>query len=306
MPAADLGDAGRLRVAIAQRVADAHRGIDDASLLSLVSGSTVDGLADARSDVDMSVVFDALPPESVLRAACETVGEPWFWTAGSIDEGGLVVAFFVDGIEVQIGYSTHAQLGADIDDVLVAHNPDTPNHKLAEGVLKALPLAGAERLMALQQRLAAFPPELGRAMIEHALLKPALSWRGIAQLPRRDTALWCRDVQVDTCYRLLHALCGLNGRYFTRFQVKRVSRLVAKLALAPPVLAARIDALLSAPPAEAFDALHALEGEVLDLVADARPEIDLQAARRRHAGYTAGVEASVPPKLSLKLNSSET
>ena len=46
--------------------------------------------------------------------------------------------------------------------------------------------------------------------------------------------------------------------------------------------------------------------EVLDLVASVRPEIDLQAARRRHAGYAPGVAPSVPPKLSLKLNSSET
>jgi hypothetical protein len=67
----------------------------------------------------------------------------------------------------------------------------------------------------------------------------------------------------------------------TRFQVKRVGRLAARLALAPPALAARIETLLSAPPAAAFDALHALEGEVLDLVAAARPEIDLSPALAR-------------------------
>ena len=70
MPLAnELGANGRLRLALAQRVADAHRGIDDASLLSFVSGSTVDNLADARSDVDMSVVFAALPDEPRLREA---------------------------------------------------------------------------------------------------------------------------------------------------------------------------------------------------------------------------------------------
>ena len=42
---------------LAQRVAEAHRGVDDSSLLAFVSGSVVDGLADAQSDVDMSVVF---------------------------------------------------------------------------------------------------------------------------------------------------------------------------------------------------------------------------------------------------------
>lgn len=70
--------AGQLRLTIAQRVADAPRGIDDASLLSFVSGSTVEGLADERSDVDMSVVFAALPEEARLRQACRSVDGEWF------------------------------------------------------------------------------------------------------------------------------------------------------------------------------------------------------------------------------------
>lgn len=279
----DLGAEGRLRVSIAQRVADAHRGIDDTSLLAFVSGSTVDAIADSRSDVDMSVVFAALPDEAVLREACRTAGGDWFWQLGDVTEG-LVVAFRVDGIEVQIGYNHLAGLTAELDEVLVAHNPDTPNHKLAEGVLKAWPLAGAERLAALQTRLAAFPPALGRAMVVRGLVAP-LSWRGAAQLLHRDAALWCRDIQVDACYRLLLVLCGLNGVYFTRFQVKRMHRLAARLAIAPAALAERIEALLTAPAREAFAALHTLEGEVLELVAQRLPDVDLGAARQRWSAY---------------------
>ena len=275
---------GQRRVAIAQRVADAHRGIDDASLLALVSGSTVEGLADARSDVDMSVVFAAVPEEALLRQACRRAGGgEWTWHQGDAQEG-LVVAFQVDGMEVQIGYCSHAWLDHELDDLLVRHNPDTPNHKLAEGMLKAVPLAGAERLAELQQRLSAFPPELGRAMVVHGLVGP-VSWRGVAQLIHRDAGLWCRDIQADACYRLLLVLAGLNGCYFTRFQVKRMHRLGAALAIAPPALAGRIDALLQAPPHEAFAALHRLEGEVLDLVAAHRSDVDLSVARKRHAAF---------------------
>lgn len=281
-----MGPESRLRLALAQRVADAHAGIDDASLLSFVSGSTVDDLADARSDVDMSVIFATLPGEAVLREACRRVPGEWFWQQGSTAEG-LVVAFRVDGVEVQIGYQHEAGLSADLDDLLVRHHPDTPNHKLAEGILKARPLAGAPRLAALQARLAAFPPELARAMVEHGL-KPSLSWRGMAQLVHRDTALWCRDLQVDACYRLLLVLCGLNRRYFTRFQVKRLHRLADSLAIAPPALADRIEALLAAEPLAAFEALHRLDGEVLDLVAAHLPEVDLSQARERRAAWPAG------------------
>lgn len=271
---------------IAQRVADAHRGIDDASLMACVSGSTVDNIADALSDVDMSVVFATLPEEAVLREACRRAGGEWFWQAGDLDEG-LVVSFHVDGVEVQIGYSREAGLAAMLDEVLVKHNPDTPNHKLAEGILKAMPLAGADRLDALQHRLAAFPPELGRAMVVHGLAGP-VSWRGITQLLHRDAGLWCRELQADACYRFLLVLHGLNRRYFTRFQVKRMQRVASKLAVAPPQLAERIDTLLSAPHREAFIALHALEGEVLGLVAQQMPDVDLAAVRKRREAFAPG------------------
>jgi hypothetical protein len=269
---------------IAQRVADAHRGVDDASLMSCVSGSTVDNTADARSDVDMSVVFAKLPEEAVLREACRRAGGDWFWSAGNVAEG-LVVSFHVDGVEVQIGYNNEAGLIADLDEVLVRHNPDTPNHKLAEGILKSMPLAGADRLAALQQRLAAFPPELGRAMVVHGLGSAPVSWRGISQLLHRDAGLWCREIQADACYRFLLILSGLNRRYFTRFQVKRMQRLASKLEIAPPQLAERIETLLSAPHREAFIALHALEREVLDRVAERMPDVDLGAARKRWEAF---------------------
>ena len=291
-PTIDLNAAGRQRLAIAQRVADAHRGIDDASLLSFVSGSTVDGLADERSDVDMSVIFAALPKAAALRDACRRAGgSEWIWQIGKLAEGGSVVAFHVDAIEVQIGYSSQAVLNAELDGILEQHNPDTPNHKLAEGVLKALPLAGGDRLLALQARLAQFPPALGRAMAVHGLASPT-PWRAINQIVHRDAELWCREIQVDACYRLLLILCGLNGRYFTRFQVKRLHRLAAQLPLAPPALADRIEALLAAPARAAFTELHRLEGEVLARVAARWPDIDLALQRERRALYSVATGGS--------------
>lgn len=277
--------AGHLRRRIAQRVCDAHRGIDDSSLLSFVSGSVVDGLADDKSDVDMTVAFAGLPAEAVLREACERAGgSPWFWTAGALDEGGLVVAFTVDGIEVQIGYSSHGTLTGQLDELLVHHNPDTPLHKLAEGILKAEPLFGERPLRALQQRLAVFPPGLALAMARHWLATPT-PWRALAQIVDRDAALWCREIEVEACYRLLGLLAAVNRRYFTRFQVKRMGKFVAALAVAPPRFAERVEALLAAPPHEAVRALHELEAEVFALVAERLPEVDLTAVRARHAQF---------------------
>src|SRR5262252_6540498 len=60
----DTRDHQALRRAIAQRVADAHEPLLPAALAAMVFGSTGDGIADARSDIDMSIVFDELPDEA--------------------------------------------------------------------------------------------------------------------------------------------------------------------------------------------------------------------------------------------------
>jgi hypothetical protein len=270
---------------LAQRVADAHRVFDDGTLLALVSGSVVEDLADARSDIDMSVVLATLPDEAALQAACQRAGgTAWFWQTGQLHEGGLVVAFRLEGIEVQIGYASQATLNDQLDELLLRHNPDTPLHKLGEGLLKAEPLVGAERLAALKARLAAFPPGLAQAMLAFWLKTP-MPWRAVSQILHRDATLWCHEILVEACWRQLGQLAALNSRYFTRFQLKRMHKLAASFAIAPPALAERIDALLQAPPRAAFDALHRLEGEVLALVAQHAPATDLKAPLARRADY---------------------
>jgi len=278
--------ASELRRGIARRVAEAHAALNDAALLALVSGSVVDGTADDRSDVDMSIVLSRLPDtDAPLVAACAAAGgSAWFWRAGSLEEGGLVVAFRVDGIEVQIGYSTHDRLARDMDELLLRHNPDTPLHKLAEGLLKAEALTGAPLLASLKVRLESFPPALGRAMVEHFVATP-LPWRAIAQIVHRDSPLWCRDLQVDAVYQLLGVLAGLNGRYYSRFQVKRLHKLASGFTLAPPNLPQRVAAILDGPIVPGFDLLHALEGEVLELVSHKMPDVNLAGAPQRRAAW---------------------
>lgn len=279
----------RDRRRLAQRVADGHRGIDDSTLLCFVSGSVVEGLADARSDVDMSVVMAQLPGREVLEQACQSAGgTPWFWLAGDLAEQQLVVAFHVDGVEVQIGYTSHTVLHDQIDELLVRHNPDTPLHKLAEGILKAEPLFSQRPLQALQQRLAVFPPELALAMARHFSGTPPFPWKAMNQLIERDAALWCRELQVQACYRLLGMLAAVNDLYYTTFQNKRLHHFAARLQRSPPDLADRIEALLSADPAPAAQALHRLEGEVLALVAERFPTLDLSAVLARRAHFIPG------------------
>jgi|GEM_PF-1882273 len=274
-----------LRRAIAQRVADAHERLWPGAITAMVFGSTVDGAADSRSDVDMSIVFEQLPAEAALAAACGSAGGgAWVWQNGNLHEEGLAVGFDLEGIEVQIAYTDLRTLQRDLDELLVEHKPDTLNHKIAEGLLKAQPLIGPERLAAWCAQVAAFPPALGDAMMRHYLAEPT-PWKWFGLLLHRDAQLWSRELLVQACYRLFGVLAGLNRCYFTTFQFKRVRRFAAQLAIAPTQLVERIEALLVAPLPGAFSALYTLDGEVLALLAAHAPQIDLSAAQERRAKF---------------------
>ncbi len=273
------------RRAMAHRVADAHAALAPGALCAMLLGSTADGSADDRSDLDISLVFDHLPDEAALAAACRGCGGGvWLWQSGQLHEEGLAVGFTVDGIEVQIAYSAPAILQRDLNELLVEHKADTLNHKIAEGLLKAEALIGAERLLAWRAQVATFPPPLGDAMMRHYLGQPT-PWKWFGYLLQRDAALACREFVVDACYRLFGVLAGLNQRYYTTFQFKRMRRFASQLAIAPPQFGERIEALLEAPLRQAFTALYALDGEVLALVAAHAPHIDLAATHDRRTRF---------------------
>jgi hypothetical protein len=273
------------RRVIAQRVAQAHEPLLPGAITAMVFGSTADGLADARSDVDMSIVFDALPDEAELAAACRRAGGgPWAWKNGTLHEEGLAVSFQLDGVEVQVVYTDPRILQADLDELLVEHKPDTLNHKIAEGLLRAQPLIGADRLQAWRAQVAAFPAALGDAMMRHYLAEPT-QWRWFGLLLHRDAELWSRELLAQACYRLFGVLAGLNRCYFSPYQFKRVRRFAAQLALAPRDLVNRVEALLVAPLPDAFSALHALDGEVLGLLKAHAPQIDQSAALERRTRF---------------------
>lgn len=71
-----------------------------------------------------------------------------------------------------------------------------------------------------------------RVLAAHGTLAVAgeLTWKAITQLVHRDAALWCRELQVQCCYRLFGVPAWLNV-----FQFKRMHRLAGRFDLAPHI-----------------------------------------------------------------------
>lgn len=123
-------------------------------------------------------------------------------------------------------------------------------------------------------RVCEYPEPLRRAMVEqHWNFFPL--WYYDEQIAVRDAELWRLDMLLDAAFNLLGVLAGLNRLYFTRFELKHMRGLIAKMQLAPPQLADRLESLFNLEPVPAATELGRLVEETRALVAAELPELEL-------------------------------
>src|SRR5262249_40848832 len=84
---------------------------------------------------------------------------------------------------------------------------------------------------------------------------------------------------VQSALDLLAMLAGINRVYFSSFQFKRMGAFAARLTLAPPDLANRLERLFD-DPHRAGDGLEALVVETLAIVERELPDLDTTRAGR--------------------------
>ena len=266
---------------LAHKVALAHQPLPGAAA-ALVTGSVARGQADTASDIDMGVYYaDALPDDAAREQICAALGGQRRRLLGADPGGGTVIdAFDLGGVEVQLIHALISAVDADLDEVLVRHNPDTPLAKLVEGHQVAVAFYGEAQVEAWRRRASHFPPELGIAMVRHHVrFFPA--WGVMDQFLTRDATVWYHQILVENSQNLLGVLAGLSGVFYTPFQFKRMKHFVQKLTIAPTDLLPRLEGLYGADVATALPALETLVAETVTLVEAQMPEIDTSAVRRR-------------------------
>jgi predicted nucleotidyltransferase len=243
---------------------------------ALLAGSGARGDADRYSDVDLLLYVDEQPPADRLERLRDGLdGGESVWIAEP-----HLIQFAVGGVAVQVGYGTVAEMDEALDTALVRLEQviGSPNQKMLSGLLEALPLHGEDVVARWRERTEAYPDALRRASIEHHWRFFPLWYYGDA-MAVRDSELWRLDMLLEAAFNLLGVLAALNRVYFARFELKRFRAFAAKLALAPPDLADRVESLFRLPAAAAADELGRLVLETRALVARELPDLDLPLRR---------------------------
>lgn len=249
---------------------------------AMVTGSSAKGLSDYYSDLDMTMYYaDELPAEAELAAIRQAHGaSERKWTIGDRAGGSFAEAYDVGGIEVQIGHTTIAVWEETIADVLEKLTCDTPVQKALEGTLACKALYGAAYIDHWKAQIGAYPPTLAEAMVKkHLAFFPV--WGLQPHFLTRDATIWYYQILVEAAHNLVGVLAGLNRLYFTTFQFKRMAHFIAQMKIAPPNLAARLDAIFQPDMARGVVELEMLVAETVALVEKHMPTIDTGQAKRR-------------------------
>lgn len=262
----------RLR-ALAGRIADVL--VEEIAPRSvLLTGSTATGEADFYSDLDLIVYCDELPTEEGIDAVIERLGgeDRRLIYPRTEDEHGE--AFELGPLQCQLAFVTVRCADAEVERVLAGEELESPLQKAVDGILDGIPLHGPELIERWRERAADYPDSLRRAMIErHWRFFPL--WYVDRQVAERDALLWRQEILVNAAFDLLAVLAALNRLYFTRFQLKRMRKLVGRMRLAPSDLADRLERLV-ADGEGAVPELERLVAETQALVTAELPDLELR------------------------------
>ncbi len=249
---------------------------------AMITGSVAEGISDFYSDLDMTVYYEnELPSEEDLaRIRVENGAPERVWLLGDRAEGNIAEAYELNGIQAQIGHATIPVWENDIDEVLARHNPDTPLHKAMSGTLESITIFGDEYMNRWKEKIAAYPDELRRALItKHLQFFPY--WYNEKQISARDATLWHYQILTESAYNLVAILAGLNRLYFTNFQFKKMHRLLDQMQDKPENFATRLETMFAEPPTQAALTLEGLVSDVIMLLEQHMPEIDVSAVKKR-------------------------
>jgi hypothetical protein len=264
-PASHLG-------AFARRLAESYLARCEPRAI-LLAGSGASDDADLYSDIDLLCYYDRIPSEAALMGVRQEFGADRFMGTPSSEGDGYGERYYVGGIQCQVGHVTVARMEQVIEKLLVDLELDDVLPKIMSGLFEGLPLHG-EDLINRWRREASYTEALQRAMIEkHWRFFPW--WHYQEKLRLRDATVWRYEALVQSAYNIVAVLAALNRVYFSTFEFKRASKFLARLEVAPPNIAARLEAMFESHEFGSTAELELLVSETAALIAAPFPDIDL-------------------------------
>ena len=245
----------------------------------MLAGSTSRGNADRYSDVEIGVFWSRPPTDEERLAPIEPSGGV-FWELDAYNEVDEIWMgeWGMFGVKMDVRNLTVEKMERIISDVVDHYDTDPFKQATLSALQHAIPLHNAPLLQEWQQRIAQYPDELARALVEQHLDLTEWPWWIETLIARDDIPLLYQSFS-EAVWQILGMLIGLNHLYHPGN--KWMDRLISELTIAPPDLSKCIKAAYCCEPIGGMLKLKMLILETYALVEQRMPDIDVQTARQR-------------------------
>jgi len=280
------------RIEFARELAPFYSGHEKVRAI-ILSGSPPKGLSDAYSDLDMIVFWDEIDVAWLESAQlrdldCERV---YFRELKGADI--LLESYYFGALKVDFGHVTKDAWKKTVDEVLVDHSIAPSSQGPLGGFLHSLPLWGEEFFREWHARVEAYPDELAEKMVR-GNLRLFVEGYLLHQAFGRGDVLAYYDGVCRTLKTLLDILAGLNRMYSFTEEPRWIEYYLSRIEIRPENAWERVRATLLESGEPAVEILEGLIDDVLDLVAERMPAVDVAGLRERRAKMRVGARHDKP------------
>jgi hypothetical protein len=231
----------------------------------LLTGSVARGWADRYSDIELMVFWDGEPDQQLRHQAARDGGGTMV-TCWDYDEENEEWSddILLDGVEIQVSHRDRAATADWIADVVEDGDTSLTKQDLIALIQFGVPLAGDGLIASWRDACKVYPDALAAAMLaEYADFR---SVQQRAKLLERGELLALSMDLTQSARNVFLCLLAHNRVYFPHLGYKWIRPVLRTLPDVPADAADRLDAVVSAPPAEAVAAADALIADTLRLV----------------------------------------
>lgn len=239
-------------------------------------GSVARGYADAYSDLELLLFWDALPDDDARHALIETLQADFLYEYnGPSQEDQLLIQNF----QVDLWHLTLAKEEAVIQAVLQDFSTDLSDSNFMDTLRSCIPLHGEAILKDWKQRAQEYPADLAVRNITMNVSSFEMNRLAISALRDNPHMFYSDIVRLQQAVFMI--LLALNGEYFPTY--KWIFRSLAVMPIKPQRVGQRFQQMFACLYDEAITDMRQIMRETLDLVEQYFPGIDTSAARRRLA-----------------------
>ncbi|HRF49192.1 MAG TPA: hypothetical protein PLC98_16285 [Anaerolineales bacterium] len=242
----------------------------------VVAGSVGRGYADAYSDIEIPIFWDALPTAAVRHDLVAQIGGRFLYGYdGPAQEDQLMI----DGLQVDLWHVTVAEEEATLDRVVGQLSTAAGDLHALDTLCSCVPLHGQALIDGWKRRAAVVPQELWVRVVQEHLNQCGLN--DLALLALRDNPTAFAEGLARLHESIFRVLQGLNRRYFTT--LKWLYPTLDQLAIVPAGADRRFRSAYGVPYAESIEVSRLILDDVIQLVEEHLPEVDTRRVKSRMA-----------------------